>query len=348
MPVYLPFLVVASAFLACSFPEQHDLRGSSALPVVYDEDDRIPPSMLPTVTREAVEDLTFALVPDEFVETSSEGRRLRGPTAGEVFGLCESEPFAGLEAAAVCTGILVDDDILATAGHCIENESTCRKLVFLRRYVEDAVSRDLLDDNDVFRCEALLFRERAGSTGVDLALVRFDRAATHGTLLRSTAHVGETVVACGANFGTRVTCDPRAQVVGSSGSVVTLVADMAIGASGGPVLDHKGRLLGMLYDGAADFAPSTGCVTEAIRTNPGKERAMTIASVDATLCRLTGEDACEGPVPGGACEAGRPRSLSRGDLALAMFVFLLLFRVKSTRSAVREAAGPGGQILLHR
>jgi len=159
--------------------------------------------------------------------------------------------------------------------------------------------------------------------------VRLDRAATHGTLRRFTAHVGEAVVACGANFGTRVMCDPRAQVVGSTGSVLTLMADVAIGASGGPVLDHDGRLLGMLFDGAVDFAPGTGCVTEAIRTNPGKERAMTVASVDAPLCRLTGEDACERPEPGGACQAGRPRSPSRGDLALALFVFLLLFRVKS-------------------
>jgi hypothetical protein len=40
---------------------------------------------------------------------------------------------------------------------------------------------------------------------------------------------------------------------------------------------------------------------------------------------------CERPEPGGACQAGRPGGPSRGHLTLALFTFLLLFRVNPTR-----------------
>ncbi|MFT7582789.1 MAG: hypothetical protein ACI9MR_004472 [Myxococcota bacterium] len=52
--------------------------------------------------------------------------------------LCASEPFADQPDPGYCTGFLIADDLVATAGHCISNDADCADLSFVFGFVMDA------------------------------------------------------------------------------------------------------------------------------------------------------------------------------------------------------------------
>jgi hypothetical protein len=60
-----------------------------------------------------------ALVPKAWIRTSPVGLAPEVPTSGAADVLCPGEPFADQPAAAFCSGVLVDWDLVLTAGHCL-------------------------------------------------------------------------------------------------------------------------------------------------------------------------------------------------------------------------------------
>lgn len=92
--------------------------------------------------------------------------------------LCPGERFADQPRVAHCSGFLVSEDIIATAGHCVD-ESDCSnlKLVFgLGVKRPGIMPPEILPPNDVYFCsEVLVRRYTAGTRNDDFALVRIDR-----------------------------------------------------------------------------------------------------------------------------------------------------------------------------
>jgi hypothetical protein len=99
-----------------------DLPDGSAVthaePLIYGDDDR---EELHDLDSEALRDLLMqsvvALIPKAFLIADL---KLTGvPTLGERTNLCSEEPFRLQPAAALCTGVLLDSDLILTAGHCV-------------------------------------------------------------------------------------------------------------------------------------------------------------------------------------------------------------------------------------
>jgi hypothetical protein len=69
--------------------------------------------------RSLVADSTVALILHRHLDRATGELAPTTPSLGVARGLCPDEPFYDQPAAAFCTGVLVDWDLVLTAGHCV-------------------------------------------------------------------------------------------------------------------------------------------------------------------------------------------------------------------------------------
>ncbi len=105
---------------------------------------------------------------------------VNGDQLGYTRHLCPGEPYAEQQMQANCSGTLIDDDLILTAGHCMEAADACSNFrwVFNNHYVAPGV-RHAIEPEDIFSCRSVeviahgdLSREEP-----DFAIVRLDRSA---------------------------------------------------------------------------------------------------------------------------------------------------------------------------
>lgn len=125
--------------------------------------------------------------------------------------LCDGEIAVGQPVGATCTAFLVGPDLVATAGHCVTNQTACTQ----RRFVFDFVAQDAagtqVETNvpaaNVYQCSEVIVRRHEGSTlrEKDFALVRLDRPVLGRTPLplRTSGQLtaGTPLVTVGAMLG---------------------------------------------------------------------------------------------------------------------------------------------------
>ncbi len=102
---------------------------------------------------------------------------ISGKTLGQMFNLCSGEKFSYQPFAANCSGTLVAQDIIMTAGHCYDYaKETCADYswVFDYRVSKDRQPVVRVRADSVYRCKDILHVENDKS-GVDYALIRLDR-----------------------------------------------------------------------------------------------------------------------------------------------------------------------------
>jgi V8-like Glu-specific endopeptidase len=94
---------------------------------------------------------------------------------GEAYGLCEQEIFFNQPVGAFCSGFLVADDLVATAGHCVnEDDVTNVSFVFGYRMNSENQAQTTISSSEVYRGKELVGRQLTDD-GTDWALVRLDR-----------------------------------------------------------------------------------------------------------------------------------------------------------------------------
>ncbi len=111
-------IAVAAAMMGCA--QNVDSPVEITLAPVYGTDDRQEYfQVVGAEQRSRMLGSTVALIAK--VVIGSNGSRIaeQVPSLGETVGLCAGEPFADQPAAAFCSGVLVDWDLVLTAGHCV-------------------------------------------------------------------------------------------------------------------------------------------------------------------------------------------------------------------------------------
>ncbi|HEY0712015.1 MAG TPA: hypothetical protein VGF45_05040, partial [Polyangia bacterium] len=104
--------------LACSRAPA-DLE-SHQLAVINGVDDRRQAFSAPAHVRDALVAASAALIyAHHLVERVPGAVTLRALPAKDALGLCEDEPFGAEPAAAFCSAVLIDHDLVATARHCL-------------------------------------------------------------------------------------------------------------------------------------------------------------------------------------------------------------------------------------
>ena len=235
---------------------------------IYGPDDRIDLYETDDARLLALADSTVALFRTSEIQLDGHGAaRLSVGRFGDALQLCPGERFRDQPIGAFCSGFLVGPDLIATAGHCVSDDSCeSTRFVFgysLRRKESDPST---VPASEVYRCRRVLGREY-DEAGADWALLRIDRAAAgHAPLAMRTSgaiNKGEPVLAIGHPSGLPTKIAGSATVRDASkDAFFTANLDTFGGNSGSAVFNARtGLVEGVLARGEEDFVwnDQAGC-----------------------------------------------------------------------------------------
>lgn len=306
---------LAVAVSACSGAVESDVD-ASAHALVYGQDDRREYYEVDDVEwRKLFEQSVVVLAPRALAESlataDSAGVDPPLPTWGAASGLCAGEPFAEQPAIGFCTGVLVDWDLVLTAGHCASAWSTDEfRAVFRDYYLEPG--RLALRPDDVYAAREVVTTVhdvRDDGTRIDYAWLRLARpaaaprrpAAIHTANVALTAGDPLWVISAGggvplkSDAGGKVK-DPRAERLDH----FVADTDTSQGSSGAGVFANDRGLIGVLSTGRPDFVSrADGCLTTQREEDPsraGEQYTYSARAVEG-LCAVTESPLCDRACP---------------------------------------------------
>lgn len=193
-------------------------------------------------------------------------------------GWCSNERFASQITAPVCTGFLLGDDVIATAGHCVAKSSDCKnyKWVFDFKIANPSDTSVVVPASSVYGCKSIISTVNSNSTKDDYAIIRLDRKVTDRAVLeyRKSGKVadGASLVMIGHPKGLPMKIAGGAKVRTNTATKYFVAnLDSYGGNSGSPIFDAiTGVVEGILVRGESDYTTtSTGCYTSYICSDSG-------------------------------------------------------------------------------
>jgi hypothetical protein len=257
---------LAWAVLAGCAPEQEDELALDRQEIVYGRDDRLDVYEHPDpILRGVAQNSVVSLVPRARIRRSPAGEFVIATQPLEqAFTVCEDERFATQPTAAECSGVLIDDDLVLTAGHCFTTDEACSRYAFMFDYfLNDATHIEPISWGDIYGCRRVIKRivspDPTQSPRIDYAVVQLDRPAvgrTPATPRLTPLNAGEPLATLGSASGLPTKIDSGAHVLATRSDVVDyflLDSDTFQGSSGSGVFDVNGALVGVLVRGGEDY-----------------------------------------------------------------------------------------------
>ncbi|HEU5076940.1 MAG TPA: serine protease, partial [Polyangiaceae bacterium] len=338
--------------------ERLESMGHERTEIVYDSDDRREYFDVAPAIQDRIRSSVVVLMLDTWVDARTGTLASNVPTWAERDGICEGERFQDQPAAAFCTGVLVEQDLVLTAGHCLRRYALRDFSVLFEFYYTSAGALAFGPQSALKAVE--IVSEALAPEGteprLDYAFLRLERAApaiyTPVPVHRRAPDLtsGDTFLTIGAPHGMPLKIDPAATVAEANGGEAYFVArsDSSAGWSGGGAFDADLSLFGVLSRGAVDLiSTEDGCQAEARVADHVAEEAFTYTSAAlAGLCRdepsrrlcdpeceepcLVSEPALPSSMPESSCALSGPRSS-------ASPIPVLLLLVACMRTARRRA-----------
>jgi hypothetical protein len=234
--------------------------------VIYGEDNRRDYSETRDSQKQALASSTVAFFDKKELRNKGNVFLLNSSTYGGSNHLCESEPFWDQPDNAFCSGTLVGEDLILTAGHCVKSETACSKLAVSFNYVikSTGVYPTALKKMDVFYCSEIIAHHQ-DPKGADYAIIRLDRKVTHHKAVRlnRSGHLslGAAIGVIGYPSGlpVKVAYGARVRDVNPLEYFVANT-DSYSGSSGSGVFNEvTGLLEGVLVRGENDFVKKGNC-----------------------------------------------------------------------------------------
>jgi V8-like Glu-specific endopeptidase len=206
-------------------------------------------------------------------ETGNGSSRLKVANYKETYKLCESENFSNqpnLKGRA-CTGFLVDDDIIATAAHCIDSyPQQDLRFVFGYKMLDASTPEIDIPERNVYKAQSVLNRKfNRDRHHPDWAFVQLDRKVEGRQVVdlsQRDVYAEQDVYTIGHPCGLPLKFAPGASVLGVGKANFTASMDIYSGNSGSPVFNaNTHELVGIVIHGyTRDFRWTGKCWTTVI------------------------------------------------------------------------------------
>ena len=228
--------------------------------VVYDQDNREDLFLVDSYELKMLAASTAIMVRKRSVrQTSNSTFELLTEQSGVRSRLCRSERFYSQPSVAGCTGFLIAKDLIATAGHCIQDDK-CGIVSWIfdfKMLTADIAKREFTAES-VYHCKKVVESVKVGD--LDYAVVRLDRSVNGReplTIRRDgLIEKDEQVFIIGHPLGLpiKISKDAYVRDVDPNKVYFTTNLDSFAGNSGSPVFNAiTYEVEGILVRGATDF-----------------------------------------------------------------------------------------------
>jgi V8-like Glu-specific endopeptidase len=267
-------LVILSACAGAATPEApaEPVQPEEPYPVLYGQDSR---TEIFQDTDSKLKEMAASVgifVRSEQVKITGNSVTLEGYTLNEMsemgwlvkdanLPMCSEELFTTQTAPGFCTGFLVKEDILVTAGHCLQKTPCSDTSVVFGYQMEASNSLAALTKEDVFQCAEVIAQEVPSRENryLDYAIIKLDRSTGRAGLNYVTGDLLEAqtnVAVLGYPSGLPLKVASNAYVMGNDVNNPFFVANLdTFGSnSGSPVINANSyQVEGILVRGMTDY-----------------------------------------------------------------------------------------------
>ncbi|HXH75435.1 MAG TPA: trypsin-like peptidase domain-containing protein [Bacteriovoracaceae bacterium] len=254
MKIYQALLILVTILLS-----SHLIASEKGIDVIYGEDNRQDVFAAKDAHFIELSRSTAAMIKDSSLKSKSNEVTISGRTLSER-GICASERFSNQITAASCSGFLVGENLLMTAGHCIKTVADCQSYKWVFDYKVDNVNQGKITvpQTNVYSCKKIISRALETISKDDYALIELDRKVTDRSPLnfRRSGKVskGASLVVIGHPTGlpTKISDDAKVRSLQTKFFVANL--DTYGGNSGSAVINTEtSEVEGILVRGETDY-----------------------------------------------------------------------------------------------